>query len=116
MPPIPAQRTLPCDGRSPENELLRKTGSSMKAKVHMFPEPNGGIGNNHRDNMLESASPTTTPEAPRAGCGFARRSFVKNLALGAAALLPVRAALADSNGARLGRINESDAAILRFLA
>jgi hypothetical protein len=88
----------------------------MKAKVHMFSEPNGGIGNNNPSNALESSSPSTNPEAPRRGCGFARRSFVKGLALGAASFLPVRSALADSGGSRQGRISESDAAILRFLA
>jgi hypothetical protein len=88
----------------------------MKAKLHMFPEPNGGLGNNNGGNTQASASPSTNPEALPRGCGFARRSFVKGLALGAASLLPVRSALADSRGARMDRISESDAAILRFLA
>jgi len=87
----------------------------MKTKLDMFPEPTGEIGDHNQSNALESASPSTNPVAPRRDCGFARRSFVKSLALGAASLLPVRSALADSGG-RLGRISESDAAILRFLA
>ncbi|HXI53643.1 MAG TPA: hypothetical protein VNH84_19150, partial [Candidatus Saccharimonadales bacterium] len=61
----------------------------MKAKIYMFPEPTGGIENNNQSNALESASPSTDPVAPRSDCGFARRSFVKSLALGAASLLPV---------------------------
>ena len=48
-----------------------------------------------------------------------RRSFMKGAAaLGAASILPVRAALADRGGRKneLGSISDGDAAILRFLA
>jgi hypothetical protein len=53
--------------------------------------------------------------------GIGRRSFMKSLALGGAALLPVRACLADDQGdqgdnQRLSSITDGDAAILRFLA
>src|SRR5262245_25566667 len=88
----------------------------MNAKELMFPSQNGGIGNNPQSSALEPASTSTKTQTPGHDRGFARRSFMKSLALGAASFLPVRAALADSEGPRLGRITDSDAAILRFLA
>ena len=44
-----------------------------------------------------------------------RRRFMKGLAAGGAALLPIRAALAD-RGRNPDRISKGDAAMLRFLA
>lgn len=59
------------------------------------------------------------PASPSFGIG--RRSFMKSLALGGAALLPVRAALADGqdeqgDNQQASSITDGDAAILRFLA
>ena len=61
----------------------------------------------------------TKQDAP----GFARRSFIKRLAIGGASILPLGIALADSNGSSdgqgkklTGSISKNDAAILRFLA
>jgi len=70
-----------------------------------------------------SSSSSTAAQMRRASTGkeFGRRSFVKRLAFGSAALLPISAALGNNSnpfdhGEGKGGIDSGDAAILRFLA
>jgi len=62
------------------------------------------------DPIIDSNSASPTPKAVDARA-VRRRSFVKALAFGGAAVLPISAARADSNS-----ISDGDADILRFLA
>jgi hypothetical protein len=90
----------------------------MKTKTESLLELSGRNVKSNQSNASEVTNGLTGTEVVGNGRKFGRRSFVKGLALGAASLLPVRAALADPDdkGQRLSRISDSDAAILRFLA
>jgi hypothetical protein len=89
----------------------------MKTDTLSLRELKAPNGRNNQSSTVEIPSAFTKTEAIRDGRKLGRRSFVKSLAFGAAAVLPASTALADSNGRRgLGRITDSDAAILRFLA
>lgn len=91
---------------------------NMKTKTRSFLPLNVPNEIHNQRAALEPASAPTNAEGIGNNRRFARRSFVKGLALGAASLVPLGAALANPGGKKqgLGHISEGDAAILRFLA
>ncbi len=91
---------------------------NMKMKTRSFLPLNVQNESHNQRTALELASAPTNAEGIGSNRRFARRSFVRGLALGAASLWPVGAALANPGGKKqaLGHISEGDAAILRFLA
>jgi hypothetical protein len=90
----------------------------VKTKTQSLLQLNIYDKKNSQNGPLGAASSSPKTDSARLGRKFGRRSFMKSMALVAAAGVPVRAALAGRAGKRpeSHHITPSDAAILRFLA
>jgi hypothetical protein len=102
---------------STEARINQKTNRGQTKGIYMFIRRNPG-------SRLRGSEPQTNKQPANANPRFGRRSFLKRVSLGGAALLPAAALLPEHASAdhekdlqeNNGSLTDGDAAILRFLA
>jgi hypothetical protein len=95
--------------------------SQVPVTGQLFPNSEGRKMNDHRTFAAVSDAPQDTASAEQEVHALwqrvvGRRSFLKGVGLAGAAALPGGALFANTAAARDGRLNDSDVAILQFLA